>query len=81
MDMPKNRFKAGLKAGRHQIGIWNSIPGMIVPELLAVSGFDWVLVDAEHTPIELSEVQTALQAIAGFPEVSAVVAQELLAPR
>ena len=73
MDMPKNRFKAGLKAGRQQIGIWNSIPGMIVPELLAVSGFDWVLVDAEHTPIELSEVQTALQAIAGFPEVSAVV--------
>jgi len=73
MDMPKNRFKAALKAGRQQIGIWNSIPGMLVPELLAVTGFDWVLVDTEHTPIELSEVQAALQAIAGFPDVSAVV--------
>ncbi len=73
MDMPKNRFKAALKAGTQQIGIWNSLPGMLVPELLALTGFDWVLVDTEHSPLELSEVQPALQAIAAFPEVSAVV--------
>ena len=45
MDLPKNKFKKALKAGTHQIGIWNSIAGNSVPELLATCGFDWVLID------------------------------------
>ena len=73
MDLPKNLFKARLKAGQHQLGIWNTIGGNTVAELLAGAGFDWVLVDCEHSAIEMVEVLPALQAIAGYPEVAGVV--------
>ena len=73
MKNPKNLFKAGLKAGTHQLGFWNSLSGNMATELLAACGYDWLLIDTEHSPIEANEVVHALQAIAGFPEVSAVV--------
>jgi 4-hydroxy-2-oxoheptanedioate aldolase len=70
---PKNLFKAALKSGQHQLGIWNTLGGNTVPELLAGAGFDWVLVDCEHSAVETIEVLPALQAIAAYPQVSAVV--------
>lgn len=73
MELPKNRFKAALKAGTHQTGFWNTIAGPIVPEALAVAGFDWIVVDTEHTTTEAFQVHASLQAIAAYPEVSAVV--------
>lgn len=73
MDLPKNLFKARLKEGRHQLGFWNTITGPIVPEALAALGFDWIVVDTEHTTTEAFQVHSALQAIAAYPQVSAVV--------
>ncbi len=73
MQNPVNHFKAALKEGRHQLGIWNTIGGNTVPELLAGAGFDWVLVDCEHAAIEAVEVLPALQAIGQHHQVSAVV--------
>lgn len=73
MQNPKNRFKAALKAGLPQVGIWNTIGGNTVPELLGGSGFDWVLVDCEHAAIETVEVLPALQAIGQNPDMSALV--------
>ena len=72
-ELPQNLFKARLKDGDNQLGIWNTIGGNTVPELLGGSGFDWVLVDCEHSPIETVEVLSALQAIGQTPGVSAVV--------
>ncbi|MCV2869631.1 aldolase/citrate lyase family protein [Defluviimonas sp. WL0002] len=73
MKNPRNRFKAALQAGRQQIGLWNTIGGNTVPELLAGCGFDWVVIDTEHSPVEAVEVLPALQAMAAWPEVSPVV--------
>lgn len=73
IDPPKNRFKARLRAGDSQLGLWNTIGGNTVPEMLGGAGFDWVLIDCEHAPIETVEVLGALQAIGQNPEVSAVV--------
>ena len=73
MKNPTNLFKAGLAAGQRQLGIWNTIGGNTVPELLGGSGFDWVLVDCEHAAIETVEVLPALQAIGQNPDTSAVV--------
>lgn len=73
MKNPTNPFKANLKAGRHQLGMWNTIGGNTVSELLGGAGFDWVLVDLEHSPIETVEVQSALQALASNPQVAAAV--------
>ena len=73
MKNPKNLFKAGLTAGLRQLGIWNTIGGNTVPELLGGSGFDWVLVDCEHAAIETVEVLPALQAIGQNLDTAAVV--------
>jgi 4-hydroxy-2-oxoheptanedioate aldolase len=73
MELPKNRFREKLKAGEAQLGIWNALGGNTVPELLAGCGFDWVLIDTEHSPVEPVEVMAALQALAAYPEVSPVV--------
>lgn len=73
MKNPKNLFKADLRSGQRQLGIWNTIGGNTVPELLGGSGFDWVLVDCEHAAIETVEVLPALQAIGQHPDTSTVV--------
>ncbi len=73
MKNPTNKFKAALKEGRQQIGVWNSIGGNTVCEILANAGFDWITVDTEHASVEAVEVLSALQTIAGYPDVSAVV--------
>ena len=73
MDLPENLFKTRLKEGRSQLGLWNTIGGNTVPEMLAHGGFDWVLIDCEHAPVEAVDVLPALQAIGQVPEVAAVV--------
>ena len=59
-----NRFKAALKAGHPQIGLWSALCSNIVAEILAGSGFDWILIDTEHAPNEVPGVLTQLQAMA-----------------
>lgn len=73
IDLPSNLFKARLKAGQSQLGIWNTIGGNTVPEMLGGAGFDWVLIDCEHAPVETVDALSALQAIGQEPGVSAVV--------
>jgi 4-hydroxy-2-oxoheptanedioate aldolase len=73
MKMPKNAFKSALQNGQHQLGIWNTIGGNTVCEYLASAGFDWILVDTEHAPVDVVDVLPSLQAIAGYPDVSAIV--------
>ena len=72
MDMPVNRFKRALREGRQQIGLWCTIPGGTVAEVLAGAGYDWIVFDTEHTPGDAGTVLRQLQAAAPYP-VSAVV--------
>lgn len=73
MELPVNTFKARLKAGDHQLGIWNAIGGPVAPEILAGSGFDWMVLDTEHAPTDVTDVLPALQMLAAYPETSALV--------
>ena len=73
MKIPTNLFKSRLGERRSQLGLWNTIGGNTVPEMLGGAGFDWVLVDCEHAAIEAVEVLPALQAIGQHPDVAAVV--------
>jgi 4-hydroxy-2-oxoheptanedioate aldolase len=69
MELPANRFKRALKEGRPQIGMWSSLSSHIVAEVLAHAGFDWVLLDTEHSPNELPMIQNQLDAmLAGTTE-------------
>jgi len=72
MELPVNRFKRALAEGRQQLGLWCSLPSAYVVEAVAGSGFDWLLLDTEHSPGDPLTVLAQLQAIAPY-EVSAVV--------
>jgi 4-hydroxy-2-oxoheptanedioate aldolase len=72
MDLPVNEFKRSLAAGRQQVGLWVSLASAYSAELVAGSGFDWLLIDTEHSPNEVDNTLAQLQAVAPWP-VSAVV--------
>lgn len=55
-----------------QYGLWMGLLDPVSAEIGAGAGFDWVLVDAEHAPYSIRDVQTQLQAIAPY-EVPALV--------
>jgi 4-hydroxy-2-oxoheptanedioate aldolase len=63
MDLPRNSFKAALAAGDLQIGLWSSLCSNIAAEIVADSGFDWILLDTEHSPNELPDLLSQLQAL------------------
>ncbi len=64
MELATNPFKANIRAGKPQIGIWSSLCSNISAEVLADAGFDWVLLDTEHSPNELPMVQSQLDGLA-----------------
>ena len=67
MDLPRNTFKHAIAAGKPQIGLWLSLSSSYSAEVCAGSGFDWLLVDTEHSPNEIDMVLAQLQAIAPYP--------------
>ena len=67
-DMPeqmRNPFKNAVRGRKLIIGIWNSIANSTVTELLAHTGFDWMLMDAEHSTAELSTLVPQMQSMKG----------------
>ena len=62
-----NRFKEAIKAGQSQIGLWLSIPSAFTAEICATAGFDWLLLDGEHTPNDIQTVLAQVQACGGYP--------------
>ncbi len=62
-----NTFKANLKAGRRQIGLWQALANPYTAEICAGSGFDWLLFDGEHAPNTLPLLLAQLQAVAPYP--------------
>jgi 4-hydroxy-2-oxoheptanedioate aldolase len=65
MDLPVNHFKRAIKAGRLQVGLWSCLSSNLSVEVLAGAGFDWLLLDTEHSPNELPMVLGQLQAATG----------------
>jgi len=63
MKMPINQFKRSLLAGKPQIGIWSTLPYPLVSELIAGAGYDWVLLDAEHTATDVPQMLGQLQGL------------------
>ena len=67
MQLPRNAFKAALRAGRPQIGLWLGLADAYTAELFATTGFDWLAIDAEHGPNDPRSVLAQLQAMAPYP--------------
>ena len=72
MDLVRNDFKGALAAGRQQTGLWCSLADPFAAEVVAGSGFDWLLFDTEHSHAGVRDVLSQLQAAAPYP-VSPVV--------
>jgi 4-hydroxy-2-oxoheptanedioate aldolase len=62
-EFRRNAFKAGLKAKKLQIGLWQSLCSNIAAEICSDSGFDWLLLDTEHSPNEIPDLVSQLQAM------------------
>ena len=64
-SLARNKFKRHLIEGKVQIGLWLSMDSLFATEIVAGSGFDWLLLDMEHTSIDLSQVVQHLRAAKG----------------
>ncbi len=58
-----NGFKRDLLAGKKLIGCWSSLSNAITTEVLGVAGFDWILLDGEHSPNDVSTFIPQLMAL------------------
>jgi 4-hydroxy-2-oxoheptanedioate aldolase len=67
MELPRNAFKHALANGMPQIGLWSSLSSHYTVEVIAGAGFDWILLDMEHSPNDLENLVTQLQAAAPYP--------------
>jgi 2-keto-3-deoxy-L-rhamnonate aldolase RhmA len=69
-----NPFRRLLNAAGAQppIGTWIMSASPIVAEAVGCAGFDWAVIDMEHTPLDMMEVVHMLQAVAGTKMVPVV---------
>src|SRR6056297_2402758 len=65
MPAPKNHFKANLARETVQIGLWLGLSSGYTAEIAAAVGFDWLLIDGEHTPNDLMTINEQLMALSG----------------
>lgn len=62
-----NKLKENLAGNKRQIGLWCSLASSVTAEVVAGSGFDWLLIDGEHSPNDLRSTLVQLQAVAPYP--------------
>ncbi len=72
MQTPINTFKQAIQQKRTQIGLWTALADGYCAEIIAGTGYDWLLVDGEHAPNDVRSVLAQLQGIASaagaFPD-------------
>jgi 4-hydroxy-2-oxoheptanedioate aldolase len=62
-----NIFKQALQNKQPQIGLWLMLANPYATEICASCGFDWLLIDGEHSPNDVPMLLGALQAAAAYP--------------
>ena len=58
-----NQFRQDLIAGKQLIGCWCSLASPITTEILGLAGFDWLLLDGEHSPNDVLSFIPQLMAL------------------
>lgn len=67
-----NGFKRDLLAGKTLIGCWSSLASPITAEVLGLAGFDWILLDGEHSPNDVITFVPQLMALKDSPSAPVV---------
>lgn len=75
MKLKPNAFTAALGCGDKQIGLWITLCSNFVADVTAPAGYDWALVDMEHSPNDYQSVLGQLQAYAAS-DTTAIVRVE-----
>ena len=65
MELPVNHFKRAIAAGKAPVGAWLVSAAASAAEALGCIGFDFLVVDMEHTPLDTPQMVGILQTIAG----------------
>lgn len=66
MNLPTNPFLKAIRSGESQIGLWVTLSSPFAAEIVAGSGYDWALIDMEHSPNDLTSVMSQLQVFAAY---------------
>ncbi|WDR03935.1 aldolase/citrate lyase family protein [Devosia algicola] len=67
-----NPMRRALQENRAKIGIWSQLNSTNAIEGLVWAGFDWLLIDCEHAPIELNDVISHLRVLDASPTIPIV---------
>jgi 4-hydroxy-2-oxoheptanedioate aldolase len=67
MDLPVNHLKRAIATGKTPVGAWLVSAAPSAAEALGCIGFDFLVVDMEHTPLDTPQMIGILQTIAGTP--------------
>jgi 4-hydroxy-2-oxoheptanedioate aldolase len=67
MQPTLNRLREEWRANRPTFGAIATIPSIQTVQIMARSGLDWIIVDLEHGPIDLSNAHAMITATAGTP--------------
>ena len=70
--MRENWVKQKLRQGSVSIGSWVSMDGVLPAEVMAIAGFDWLVIDMEHGPVSMEAAQRIIAAIRTTPTVPLV---------
>lgn len=73
MQTPTNLFKQALHQQQPQIGLWMGLGSTVTTDICAGAGFDWLVIDGEHGPNDLTTLLAQLQVVAAYPQTHAVV--------
>jgi len=60
-----NQFKHRLNGGEKQAGLWLTLESSNATEILAGAGYDWLLLDMEHTTVDPSQIAGHVRAALG----------------
>lgn len=63
MPAPLNTFKKALTEGDTLFGCWMSIGEGFTAEIMGRAGFDWVLIDGEHSPNDIRSIRDQVVAL------------------
>lgn len=61
--MLAREIKEKMRRGEPSLGSWMSMAHPSIAEILAMAGYDWVVIETEHTAIDVSEVLRLIIAI------------------
>lgn len=61
--MLARKIKEKMRRGEASVGSWMSMAHPSIAEILSMAGYDWVVIETEHTAIDVSEVLRLIIAI------------------